>query len=78
MSTFQLLNDHTIFSQQSILLGNELIAAAGSAEAALQQDPGLAAEILFAESFALIRETASAGRLKERLVSLLFTYEDMQ
>ena len=78
MTAIQLLNDHTIFSQQSIALGNELIAAAGSAEAALQQDPGLAAEILFAESFSLIRETASAGRLKERLVSLLFTYEDMQ
>lgn len=78
MSAIQLLNDHTIFSQQSILLGNELIAAAGSAEAALQQDPGLVAEILFAEAFALIRETASAGRLKERLVSLLFVYEELQ
>lgn len=78
MTAIQLLNDHTIFSQQSLMLGRELIDAAGSAEAALQQDPGLATEILFAEAFALIRETASAGRLKERLVSLLFTYEDMQ
>lgn len=78
MTAYQLINDHAIFSQQSILLGNELIAAAGSAEAAMQQDPGLAAEILFAEAFSLIRESASAGRLKERLVSLLFTYEDMQ